>query len=200
MILADTAAFQQPPPPAPAAGAQSTARGGPTTRQAAALVLGLPTNVVLQSFADRTVVLVTQLGKVGSLIMVEPAAPEATQFLPSSSLADFGDPSSMEASEAMPVPVHDRRLLGPESALNAVYAADVARLVARHGLPTPVLVGIALRQIAGTAAVGDDEYDDSALDRLAEEAERMHAILAMVEELIAGRPVVNDRPVSVGPR
>ena len=41
-----------------------------TTSQLAREIEGVKTEVVIQRFADRTLVLVTQLGKVGSLVRV----------------------------------------------------------------------------------------------------------------------------------
>ncbi|KIP09551.1 hypothetical protein PHLGIDRAFT_102801 [Phlebiopsis gigantea 11061_1 CR5-6] len=137
------------------------------TSQITQVLEGIPTDVVIQPFADRIFVLITQLGKVGSLI--EATIPEATPLLPP-------PPPPPESSEVpLPVPpaaINLKPLLGVAPSehletLYSLYAAQVATLVWTIGGSSSlgdtrraVIVGIALKRFSGgegNESVGEQE-------------------------------------------
>jgi len=122
--------------------------------QTSAEIASVPTNVLLQSYADRVLVLVTQLGKVGALIQAS---------LPSGNISLVNQPDDEEQppAEASPYPplpppppsITLTPLLGAtgDQPLLSLYAAQIATLVwsseadALAGAARPVVVGLALK-------------------------------------------------------
>lgn len=144
---------------------------------------GVPTEVLLQAFADRVLVLVTQLGKVGNLIqatippttdLLPPPPPDPTQ----PNLIPLPEPPS--AIELTPL------LGGPPSdhlqTLHSLYASQIATLVwtseeegQLEGERRAVVVGIALRKPATqNGGVGFDEHEKAVF----------HGVMDMVRELL----------------
>lgn len=127
-------------------------------RQTARLVEGVPTQVVAQSYADRVLILVTQMGKVGSLTQVDIKLASMEQIVEISPALDDG------ILPRLPVPFTSldlTSLLGsppPDlKALLDVYSAQIAMLVftafdvehsSNHFMmppQRPVIVGLALK-------------------------------------------------------
>ncbi|KAI9178886.1 hypothetical protein H9P43_005548 [Blastocladiella emersonii ATCC 22665] len=150
-----------------AASAQATPAPGPAIKQAAVTVDGRATKLVVMGFANRTVVLITQLGKVGALLHAEAATP--------------WDPLAAPGDEPT---VLEKRLLGAESTLHSVYATQVCHAVARVGLPGPVVLGLALAPLPRTAPREEDEDAWDGSDDLEAESARMRAIMGRLEDLI----------------
>lgn len=121
---------------------------------------GSPTTVIVQPFADRVLVLVTQLGKVGNLIQAS---------LPST--IPLGPPSSSDALPDPPAALQLTTLLGsvPSDSmriLHSLYASHIATIVWLHesagavdGSRRNVVVGLALRPLKDMddASITDDE-------------------------------------------
>ncbi|KAF7323043.1 hypothetical protein HMN09_00084200 [Mycena chlorophos] len=117
------------------------------TRQLNRELEGIPTEVLIQRFSDRVLVLVTQLGKVGNLIQA--SIPDTTPLLPPASPDDLPEPSP--AIQLTP-------LLGQAPSehmhtLHSLYAAQIATIVWFAASNNPlditrrsVIVGIALRK------------------------------------------------------
>ncbi|TFK76277.1 hypothetical protein BDN72DRAFT_830826 [Pluteus cervinus] len=117
-------------------------------------IQGHSTEILVQTFADRIMVLVTQLGKVGNLIQA--TLPSTVPLNPVSSESDPLDYKNVQLPEP-PAAVQLMPLLGSASsehtrALQSLYASQIATIlwtfeslgplvVARR----PVIVGIALR-------------------------------------------------------
>ncbi|TCD64662.1 hypothetical protein EIP91_003823 [Steccherinum ochraceum] len=153
------------------------------TAQASRQINDVPTEVLIQAFADRILVLITQLGKVGNLI-------QAT--MPSTAPLDPPPPPDAEQPNQIPLPppsaaVELSFLLGSAPTdhlriLHTLYASQAATLVwwgeaEGVGLEAdrrPVIVGVALRPSS-----------DSGRDEDLSEAERntFHEIMGMVREL-----------------
>ncbi|KAJ7430709.1 hypothetical protein B0H11DRAFT_1837575 [Mycena galericulata] len=126
------------------------------TRQLARELEGNNTEIVLQTFADRILVLVTQLGKVGNLIQA--TIPETTPLLPA--VQDPAQPN-VQALPEPPASIQLTPLLGNAPSqhiqtLHSLYAAQIATIVWTAGLSNPlevsrksVIVGIALRKSDG---------------------------------------------------
>ncbi|GAA6004910.1 hypothetical protein JCM10207_008449 [Rhodosporidiobolus poonsookiae] len=156
-----------PPPPRPSA---------IPTAQRARIVNGVQTDVLVQSFADRILVLVTQLGRIGCMIQVSPPPPTLSAPPPLAPPSD--DPTSILAS--LPPP-HPSTVLTPlfgvppnphVSSLHDLYASQVGAIVflrlgggadAAGGMPglgsaaKPVVLGIALKMRPGRAEEDDEE-------------------------------------------
>ncbi|KAG1756684.1 uncharacterized protein EDB91DRAFT_1093919, partial [Suillus paluster] len=100
---------------------------------------GVPTEIMVQAFADRILVLVTQMGKVGNLIQA--SIPSTTPLL---STHDLDDPIEISDSPiGIPAP----------STLHSLYAAQIATIIwveeEKRSLGIDrrsVVVGIALRK------------------------------------------------------
>ncbi|KAI0034862.1 hypothetical protein K488DRAFT_44550 [Vararia minispora EC-137] len=128
-------------------------RPGQATRE----ILSVPTEVVLQIYVDRVLILVTQLGKVGALIQAS---------LPSNTPLDLDtvgegetvpEPSPYPALPPPPASIALTPLLGASSnnPLHSLYVSQIATLVwavqarpfpgAGVGATLPVAVGLALR-------------------------------------------------------
>ncbi|BGP15061.1 hypothetical protein JCM10213_002795 [Rhodosporidiobolus nylandii] len=145
-----------PPPPPPAA---------IPTAQRARLIHGVHTDVLVQSFADRILVLVTQLGRIGCMIQVSPPPSTLPTPIP---LAAASPSTPLLAS--LPPP-HPSTVLTPlfgvppsphTASLHDLYASQIGAIVFRKfaeaagaegaGMPgmlggaKPVVLGIALKK------------------------------------------------------
>ncbi|KAG0707667.1 hypothetical protein DFH29DRAFT_592474 [Suillus ampliporus] len=119
---------------------------------------GVPTEIMVQAFADRVLVLVTQMGKVGNLIQA--SIPSTTPLL---STHDLDGPveNSDSPTTGLPAPpaaIQLTPLLGSASSehlqtLHSLYAAQIATIIwveeGKRSLAVDrrsVVVGIALRK------------------------------------------------------
>ncbi|KAJ6630881.1 hypothetical protein B0H10DRAFT_1983591 [Mycena sp. CBHHK59/15] len=130
-------------------------------RQLSRELEGNLTELVIQTFADRILVLVTQLGKVGNLIQA--AIPDTTPLVP-----PIQDPSqpNLEALPEPPPAIQLTSLLGNAPSqhvqtLHSLYAAQIATIVWTAGSNSSlevsrksVIVGIALRKSDGNDGTG----------------------------------------------
>ncbi|KAI0819540.1 hypothetical protein BC628DRAFT_1402112 [Trametes gibbosa] len=144
---------------------------------------GVSTDVLLQLFADRVVVLVTQLGKVGSLI--EASMPSTMPLLPP-------PPPDPMAPNELPLPIPPPSLqltplLGGApteqiQTLHSLYASQIATLVwtleeasAFEAERRPVVVGIALARAAQPSQSSELSAHDRSIFR---------GVMGMVRELL----------------
>ncbi|KJA27094.1 hypothetical protein HYPSUDRAFT_35653 [Hypholoma sublateritium FD-334 SS-4] len=121
-----------------------------TPRQARRELSGRETQVFMQSFADRILVLITQMGKVGNLIQA--TLPATASLLPPTSSASQSHIVLPEPSPAIEL----TPLLGsaPSShlqILHSLYASQISTIIwteeSKHGLESlrrSVVVGLAL--------------------------------------------------------
>ncbi|ORZ35485.1 hypothetical protein BCR44DRAFT_1434324 [Catenaria anguillulae PL171] len=145
----------------------ATTTGGPIVRQSILSIHNTPTTLVLMSYSDRTVVLVSQLdGRVGTLIQVESVSP--TSSTPGDTTADAADSRSH---------LLDQRLLGAESPMHSVYATEIAHVVSKCGVVMPVLVGLGLKRLVSNE---DDQHQED----LEREMVRLKEVVAGVEAMI----------------
>ncbi|KAG2157204.1 hypothetical protein DEU56DRAFT_763458 [Suillus clintonianus] len=115
----------------------------------------VPTEIMIQAFADRILVLVTQMGKVGNLIQA--SIPSTTPLLSSDDLDEDGD-SQTAGLPAPPAAIQLTPLLGGASSehlqtLHSLYAAQIATIIwveeAKRSMGVnrrSVVVGIALQK------------------------------------------------------
>ncbi|GBE82165.1 hypothetical protein BKA93DRAFT_219783 [Sparassis latifolia] len=154
----------------------------PPSGQAFRVLDGIPTEVLLQTYADRTLVLVTQLGKVGNLIQatIPPTAP----------LLPAPPPNPLQPNVTpLPVPptsIQLTPLLGnaPSDRLHtlySLYASQIATVLwaeeagnLLQGDRRGVVVGIALHKTAETEDDGLTEH----------EREVFHGVMDMVRDLL----------------
>ncbi|KAI6150463.1 hypothetical protein BKA82DRAFT_993244 [Pisolithus tinctorius] len=131
--------------------------------QACIEINGIQTDLLIQPFADRIFVQVTQLGKVGNLVQV---SIPSTALLTSSGVSN----SSGLALPTPPAAIQLTPLFGSASSehlrsLHSLYAAQIATLVwcAEGQAPGPdrrsVIVGIALRPSMQTVEEGFDGHE-----------------------------------------
>ncbi|GAA5923493.1 hypothetical protein JCM3775_000405 [Rhodotorula graminis] len=188
---------QQPPldpsASAPPPRAQPPPQAIPTA-QRARKVNGIHTDVVVQIFQDRVLVIVTQLGRIGAMIQVT-APPSALTALPPPP-----PPPQASSSTARTVPrpaPHPSTLLTPLfgaapsphiASLHDLYALHVgaaifARLgAAGEGAQRPVVLGIGLKRAQRDgAALGDDDDDAGVTEA---EKETFEQVLDMVIECL----------------
>ncbi|KAI0810970.1 hypothetical protein BC629DRAFT_1589711 [Irpex lacteus] len=123
-----------------------------TTSQLTRELEGIKTDVVIQAFADQILVLVTQLGKVGSLIQA--TMPDTAPLLPPEPSADPSEPSLPPPSPSIQLtPVLGQAPSEHGQTLHSLYASQIATLIwtaeaagaldsGRRG----VIVGIALQK------------------------------------------------------
>ncbi|KAI0093698.1 hypothetical protein BDY19DRAFT_989250 [Irpex rosettiformis] len=116
---------------------------------------GIQTDVLIQVFADQILVLVTQLGKVGSLIQA--TMPDTAPLLPTEPSPNPSDISLPPPSPSIQLtPVLGQAPSEHDQTLHSLYASQIATLVwtaeaagaldsGRRG----VIVGIALRKSSG---------------------------------------------------
>ncbi|KAF7799637.1 hypothetical protein EIP86_010875 [Pleurotus ostreatoroseus] len=151
-----------------------------TTRQ----ICGIDTEVVIQNYADRILVLVTQLGKVGNLIQA--TIPPAEPLLPPPASSEPGKPSL----PAPPASIQLTPLLGNAPSdhlqtLHSLYASQVATIVwtaETDGLMQadrrPIIVGIALRKSSDVTTVEGLSEQERAV---------FFGVMKTVQELLAQR-------------
>ncbi|TFK92311.1 hypothetical protein K466DRAFT_573158 [Polyporus arcularius HHB13444] len=147
---------------------------------------GVQTDVLLQAFADRILVLVTQLGKVGSLIQA--TVPSTMPLLPA-------PPPDPEHPNIVPLPVPPPSLqltplLGSApteriQTLHSLYASHISTLVwtmeeasVMEADRRAVVVGIALAKAPGTVA--DSSSELSPHDRRV-----FYGVMEMLRDLLA---------------
>ncbi|GAA5986609.1 hypothetical protein JCM10908_003822 [Rhodotorula pacifica] len=164
--------YQAPPPPAAI----------PTAQQARVLN-GVHTEVLVQVYADRILVIVTQLGRIGCMIQVSPppASLPAPPPPPPPASATNGTSSALSILSSLPPP-HPSTVLSPLfgvppnahlAALHDLYAAQIGAIAFRRfggagedilagggiGGPLgsqsrPVVVGLGLKPAPGSASSG----------------------------------------------
>ncbi|OCH92235.1 hypothetical protein OBBRIDRAFT_773709 [Obba rivulosa] len=144
---------------------------------------GVPTDVLLQAFADRVLVLVTQLGKVGNLIQA--TIPATTDLLPPPP-PDPAQPN-LEPLPEPPSAIELTPLLGgPPSdhlgTLHSLYASQIATLVwtseaagSLEGERRVVVIGIALSKAATEGETTNLNEHEKAV---------FHGVMDMVRELL----------------
>ncbi|XP_025909905.1 proteasome assembly chaperone 3 [Nothoprocta perdicaria] len=96
------------------------------SRQRAALVRGVPTDVVCTAFSNAVFVVATQYGKMGTLVYLEPARAAAGAGLGPAALAT-------------------RVLLGQDEPLVHVCAKNLVTFVSQEAGNKPVLLAMALK-------------------------------------------------------
>ncbi|KAI0723953.1 hypothetical protein C8T65DRAFT_628008 [Cerioporus squamosus] len=155
------------------------------TANIARQIEGVQTDVLLQAFADRILVLVTQLGKVGSLIQA--TIPSTMPLLPA-------PPPDPEQPNIVPLPVPPPSLqltplLGSAPTerihtLHSLYASQIATLVwtleeasVMEADRRAVVVGIALAKTSGAV---DSSSELSSYDRRV-----FYGVMEMVRDLLA---------------
>ncbi|KAF8212154.1 hypothetical protein K438DRAFT_1915897 [Mycena galopus ATCC 62051] len=155
------------------------------TRQLSRELHGNTTEIVIQTFADRILVLVTQLGKVGNLIQA--TIPETIPLLPA--IQDPVQPN-VQALPEPPAAIQLTPLLGNAPSehiqtLHCLYASQIATLIWTAGSSNPlevsrkpVVVGIALRKSDGTDGEGLTGNERSVFV----------GVMSMVQELLAVVP------------
>lgn len=175
------------------------------TLQTAKVIEGFPTDIVVQYFADRIMVLVTQLGKVGSLVraaatvdnvsypyqptcQIEATIPEATPLLPPPA-----PPSDSTSEIPLPHPstaINLKPLLGVAPSghlqtLYSLYAAQVATLVWMSGADgsigdnrRAVILGIALKSMGGAESGGSVSE---------QERQVFLGVMRTIRDLLAGK-------------
>ncbi|TDL28518.1 hypothetical protein BD410DRAFT_737920 [Rickenella mellea] len=107
---------------------------------------GVPTDVIIQHFADRILVLVTQLGKVGTLIQA--TLPTSTQIrLPQDTFPE--PPPAIQLTTLMGGAPSEHTAI-----LHSLYVSQIATIVWAHTPDLadrrPVIVGLALKKAAET--------------------------------------------------
>ncbi|KAF9246325.1 hypothetical protein BU15DRAFT_39569 [Melanogaster broomeanus] len=151
-------------------------------------VQGLRTELIVQAFADRILVLVTQVGKVGNLIQA--SIPPTTPLRSDHASFDSSGPAP-EPLPSPPAAIQLTPLFGSASSehmqtLHSLYAAQIATLVwlagdeeLMGGDRRSVIVGIAL---AKSQSVGEQELNE-------QERKVFHGIMDSLWSLISkGEP------------
>ncbi|KAH9951451.1 hypothetical protein B0H21DRAFT_719065 [Amylocystis lapponica] len=153
--------------------------------QASREIDGVPTEVLLQAFADRILVLVTQVGKVGNLIQV--TIPQTTPLMP----PPPPDPSQPNAI-SLPTPpasIQLTPLLGNASTerlrtLYSLYASQLATNIwtaesedMLEGDRRMVVVGLALRRSVEAEGMGLSAHEKNVF----------YGVMGMVNELVSRR-------------
>ncbi|GAA5854675.1 hypothetical protein JCM8547_004933 [Rhodosporidiobolus lusitaniae] len=145
------------PPPVPAASPPTPPSCIPTA-QRARLIHGVHTEVLVQSFADRLLVVLTQLGKIGCMIQVSPPPPTLPSALP---LAAASPSTSLLAS--LPPP-HPSTVLSPlfgvpptphYASLHDLYASQIGAIIF-HASKESDGPG-AVDELAGPGGAGDSK-------------------------------------------
>lgn len=99
------------------------------TRQAAAIIDGIHTEVLCSAYHDRIFVIVSQFEKIGTLVSVNKMSSSATEESSSRGAHTFST----------------RTLMGSDEEIWHVYAKQIGALVNEH-CNKPVLLGIALKK------------------------------------------------------
>jgi len=135
---------------------------------------GISTTVVVQHFADRVLVLVTQLGKVGNLIQA--SLPSTTPLIP---------PSQPDVLPTPPTAIQLTTLLGSAPSdhmriLHSLYASQIATIVWLQGSTNAegsrrsVVVGLALKPLKDA---DDTEITDG-------QRKTFYGIMEMLQQLL----------------
>ncbi|KAJ3550987.1 hypothetical protein NMY22_g82 [Coprinellus aureogranulatus] len=146
-------------------------------------IAGHPTHIVLQSFADRVVVIVTQVGKVGNLLQVS---------LPSTTGLSTDPAEHTSEGEALPTPspaIQLTPLLGScpsdhHQTLQSLYASHIATMIWEsssqnqfEGRRRSVVVGLALRK-AADSGMGCELSED--------ERVMFQGVMTMLRDILKG--------------
>ncbi|BGP39067.1 hypothetical protein JCM10449v2_003005 [Rhodotorula kratochvilovae] len=168
----DLASTPNLPPPSAAAPPPPRAAQPPAipTAQRARRINGVQTDVLVQLYADRVLVLVTQLGRIGCMIQVTPP-PSALPSLPPPPPRPSAPNGAQSILPSLPPP-HPSTLLTPLfgvapsprlAALHDLYAAQVGAIVFRRygaeegGGARPVVLGIGLRRAQEEGEEGEGD-------------------------------------------
>ncbi|KAL8277953.1 hypothetical protein RQP46_009585 [Phenoliferia psychrophenolica] len=178
--LASTPGVAPPTPEAP-----KPPTGPIPTAQRARVVGGLHTEVLVQAYADRIFVLVTQLGRIGCLIQVNPPPPTIPAPLPSLSHSLFPHLPPPHPSTTL-TPLFGVPPNQHAAVLHELYAMQVGAIVfaprdaGEEGFARsrPVLLGIALK--GGKEGEGVSEQERSTFGE----------VMEMVMECAVCKPVV----------
>ncbi|KAM6500457.1 hypothetical protein JOM56_003471 [Amanita muscaria] len=146
-----------------------------TTGQATRNVDDRPTTVIVQPFADRVLVLITQLGKVGNLIQA--SLPPTTPSIP---------PSSPDTLPTPPAAIQLTNLLGSAPTdhmrlLHSLYASQVATMVWVHG--SIAAIEASRRSVVVGLALQSERADEGA-DITESERKSFHSIMDIVQQLL----------------
>ncbi|GAA5882101.1 hypothetical protein JCM16303_005602 [Sporobolomyces ruberrimus] len=159
---------------------------GVPTAQRARLIHSIQTDLLIQSFNDRILVILTQLGRIGCLIQVLPP--------PSTLPAALPRPSSGSSQPSLPPP-HPSLVLSPlfgvpptphVQALHDLYASQIATILFEkmstetQGFEVkPVVLGIGLKRTREE----DERGQESGISD--EERETFMQVMEMVKECIS---------------
>ncbi|KAJ3365944.1 hypothetical protein GGF32_007444 [Allomyces javanicus] len=141
--------------------ASTTSPAVPRVKQSCIHVDGVATNLVLILYADRTQVIVTQLGKMGVTLEV-----------------DCVDPGVQALG--IDARVIEARLLGSADPVHSVYATEIARLVKLAGGAMPAIISLGFPR----RPTSDNDDNDLDMDAASAEATRMAAIMQGLQDLI----------------
>ncbi|GAA5832016.1 hypothetical protein JCM3766R1_003687 [Sporobolomyces carnicolor] len=158
---------------------------GVPTAQRARSIHSIQTDLLIQSFNDRIVVILTQLGRIGCLIQIQPPPSTLPPSLPR--------PLSDTSSSSLPPP-HPSLVLSPlfgvpssprVSALHDLYASQIASILFEkmsadtQGIEVkPVVFGIGLKRDADR----DDDAEELGISE--KERETFMQVMSMVKECI----------------
>ncbi|GAA6004669.1 hypothetical protein JCM11491_002187 [Sporobolomyces phaffii] len=164
---------------------------GVPTAQRVRVVDSIQTDLLIQSFHDRILVILTQLGRIGCLLQVLPPPPT----LP----AAVSRPSDDATASSLPPP-HPSLVLSPlfgvppsphVSALHDLYASQIASNLFdkmsrdTHGLEVkPVVIGIGLKRTRDEPDGTDGNGDDDASGISDRERDTFMQVMEMVNECI----------------
>ncbi|WOO82882.1 uncharacterized protein LOC62_04G006365 [Vanrija pseudolonga] len=147
-----------PPLPQPAAAAPQAPI--PTYRLRRDIA-GVETELVVETFDDRVLVVLTQSGKVGCLTQAH--LPPVAQLVPPPAHTDAA-PSALSALPPPPPATHLTPLLGapPQPTLHELYVSQIATLVwwalqLARAPRRPVVVGLALKRAPRGPGLDDDD-------------------------------------------
>lgn len=155
-----------------------------------ASILQVPSTVIVQLFADRVFVTVTQLNKFGCLYQASTSTDPSTNPMPDDSAS--ADPDAFYLPPPLPS-TSITKLVGTEpspahAALYELYVSQIASIL-RHCSPTesrPLIVSLALqptkRPALGKDAHSDDDDDEDGLLMHSNERERFLGIMQLVHQ------------------
>ncbi|KAG2020249.1 hypothetical protein CC2G_005614 [Coprinopsis cinerea AmutBmut pab1-1] len=144
------------------------------------VVNGVPTTIIIQTFADRILVLVTQLGKVGNLIQANLLS---TSTLP---LSDKNDDNTIPTpSPAIQLtPLLGSSISEHQQTLHSLYASQIATIVwdersqfSIEGHRRSVVVGIALKRV---------EVDGPGCELSENERATFRGIMTWLQDIVRG--------------
>ncbi|BGP31193.1 hypothetical protein JCM10296v2_002957 [Rhodotorula toruloides] len=166
------------------------------TAQRARSINGQQTDVLVQLFADRVVVVVTQMGRIGCMIQVSPPPSSLSTLPPMPPPTHLPSAPLQNPLAALPRP-DPSSILTPLfgvppsphlSYLHDLYASQVAAIVFRKvgggdvlsGGMKPVVLGIGLKQRIG----GADGEDEDGVELTQAERETFKQVMEMVGECL----------------